>query len=106
MSEEKFATDVFGNDIYMPDRDKVFVHQEALHKILMAVAPIHCDDPKRYEWWVANVFVTDESSISDFGPEEEDLARISADLGVMVDKRMLLHELAALISKPKTEKTQ
>jgi hypothetical protein len=104
MSDEKFATDVFGNDIYMPERDKVLAHQEALHKVLMAVAPIHCDDKKRYEWWVANVFVTDMSSISDFGPEEEDLARISSELGITVDECMPLYELAALISKPQTER--
>lgn len=99
MSEEKFATDVFGNDIYMSERDKVLVHKEALHKILMSVAPIHCEDESEYSWWVANVFVTDLSSLSDFGPTEEDLARIRSELGLSVDEHMPLHELASLMTK-------
>jgi len=102
MGNLPFCKDVFGNEIYMPERTKVFEHKDALHKILLAIAPIHCGSSDRYEQWTEGVFLTDLSSISDFSPDGDDLTRISDELGIEIDERMPLHELAALLSARST----
>jgi hypothetical protein len=81
MSEE--MRDVFGNKIVFAERDMVIRNQELLRKLLIEVGRVMMDsmDP---EEWADNCWISDESNISDFGLEDDELKRISEALHVPI----------------------
>lgn len=92
MSEPKdyVGKDVFGNDVYMGEVDRIDAHPAERSKLLRLIERT-CG--------VSGIFATDESSLSDFCPESEELALISQELGFTVNECDLLCDIAAKMVK-------
>ena len=92
MSEPKgepFAKDVFGNDVFLAETTQIEVNQENVKALLWMIAP--------FMGWknVDHVFVSDMSSLSDFGLDDGELQQIQNKLGFTIKASDYLFEIAA-----------
>lgn len=86
--------DVFGNRIVLAEQDNVQTYKIEMGRVLAAVAFFMSDDPEK---WLKNVWVSDRSSIGDFGLEDEDVFRIAETLDVPVAQDDYLCSIAKRI---------
>ena len=95
MSDEKkfLATDPMGNKVFMGETEEVAKQSANIDKLLWMVAP--------FMGWpdLDDVFVSDGSSLSDFGLDDEELQQIQTKLGFPIKADEYLHEIAARMEK-------
>lgn len=83
-----FANDVFGNKVFMAETDEIDKQRANVDKLLWLVAP--------FMGWadISHVFVSDMSSLGDFGLEDTELQQIQTTLGFPVKADDYLYEIA------------
>ena len=81
--------DVFGNQVFMAETDKVDAKQEQINRLLQYVG--------KYMGWgndISKVWVSDMSHLGDFGLEDSELADLSNVLGFVVSSDDYLYSIA------------
>jgi hypothetical protein len=83
--------DVWGNRIQFADQNKVELYGIEIKRILSAVSFFMSDDP---QGWIGNCWVSDMTSMGDFGLDEEEVVEVGESLGSLVGKDEILWEIA------------
>lgn len=84
--------DPLGNEIHLPPLEGVISHAANIDRLLMAVA--------KFMWegdageWVDNCFVSDMSSLGDFGLENAEIEKLGKELGLELKQQDLLMDIA------------
>lgn len=86
--------DVFGNRIVFADQDQIALYGIEMQSVLAAIAVFMSDDPEK---WLKSVWVSDSSSMGDFGLEDAEVAVVGEVLGVPVGSNDDLWRIAKSI---------
>lgn len=67
------------------------MYMPQMEKLMLAIAKYMSDDPKE---WIRNVYISQWSSLYDFGLVDEDVAQLAVDLNVTIPKDGNLGKIA------------
>jgi len=83
-----------GYDVYTADDAEVEKYQAGLRRFLIVIAP-YVSKKRTPEEWADNVFVSDQSTVGDFGLSEKELEEVSKKLGFKVTNESFIKDVAA-----------
>lgn len=93
--EEEMRMDgLWGNRIVFADEDKTTIYSIEMQRVMSAIAFFMSNDPEK---WLKGAWVSDMSSMRDFGLEDEEIVMIGETLGVPVGDNDVLWEIAKAI---------
>lgn len=99
MSDDKYiGKDVFGNQVFFAESDKTNAVSAHIDKLLLAVGEF-MGAPGDAAGWAAECWVSDMSTLGDFGLEDDEVRQIGEKVGVAINNEDYLYEIAERMAR-------